>query len=185
VVLLVLIISGIAGTIYLQRQGKTKGAAPQAQSQSPGSAAGSAPSSASDNSSSGAPADEAASSAQTPASSEPGQQTPGPVAAAPAPQPVSTPPVAESVRAMNLGNYPGATPVAIATLSGETVVAGFLTRDTPQQVMQYYKIRFPVSTMTDSGGKGTLSAMLPGGVRIKIHAEPQGGNTQVMVLQEN
>jgi hypothetical protein len=86
---------------------------------------------------------------------------------------------------MNLGNYPGATPVAIATLSGETVVAGFLTRDTPQQVMQYYKVRFPLSTATESEGTANLTATLPDGARIRIHAEPQGGNTQVMVLQEN
>ncbi len=86
---------------------------------------------------------------------------------------------------MNLGNYPGATPVAIATLTGETVVAGFLTRDTPHQVVQFYKIRFPVSTTTENEGKGELSATLPGGERIRIQAEPQGTNTQVMVLQEN
>ncbi len=85
---------------------------------------------------------------------------------------------------MNLGSYPGATPVAMATLTGETVVASFLTRDTPQQVMQYYKIRFPVSTTSESAGKAELSAALPDGVQIRIQAQFQGANTQVMVLQE-
>jgi hypothetical protein len=92
--------------------------------------------------------------------------------------------VGGSIRAMNLGNYPGATPVAIATLTGETVVAGFLTRDTPKQVMQFYKIRFPLSTTNESEEKAELSATLPGGERIRIQAQPQGSNTQVMVLQE-
>jgi hypothetical protein len=85
---------------------------------------------------------------------------------------------------MNLGNYPAATPVAIATLTGETVVAGFLTRDTPQQVVQFYKVRFPASTSSETEGTAELSAILPGGERIRIQAVPQGTNTQVMVLQE-
>ncbi len=86
---------------------------------------------------------------------------------------------------MNLGNYPGATPAAIATLTGETVVAGFLTRDTPQQVIGFYKIRFPVSTTAETDSKSELSATLPGGQRVRVQAQSQGSNTQVMILQEN
>jgi hypothetical protein len=142
VVMLVLISCGIAGTVYLQRQGKAK-------------------------------------TQQTAASNSTSNSS------TPVPVPSPATPVADSIRAMNLGSYPGATPVAVATLSGETVVAGFLTRDTPQQVMQYYKIRFPVSTMSESEGRAELSTNLPGGERIRIHAEPQGSNTQVIVLQEN
>jgi hypothetical protein len=183
VVLLVLIVGGIAGTIYLQRQAKAKSAAQQGQSQPPESAA---PSSTTSNAPSpAAPAAESVSSGQTTVSPAPSQPSPAPATATPAPQPVSPPAVAASIRAMKLGSYPGATPVAIATLTGETVVAGFLTRDTPQQVMQYYKVRFPLSATTESEGKTDLTATLPDGARIRIHAEPQGQKTQVLVLQEN
>lgn len=164
VVLLLLIAGGIAGTVYLQRQGKAKPAAT-----SNGSNPASPPS--------------PATSAPIPATSEATTKatTPAPATAAPP----TAAPVAESIRVMNLGSYPGATPVAIATLTGETVVAGFLTRDTPQQVIQFYKIRFPVSKTSESEGKSEISATLPGGERIRIQAQSQGKSTGVMVLQEN
>lgn len=164
VLLLLLIAVGIAGTVYLQRQGKAKAAA---------ASAGTNPASSTS----------PATSAPTPATSEP---TASATTLEPARAAASTPaPVADSIRVMNLGDYPGATPVAIATLTGETVVAGFLTRDTPQQVIQFYKIRFPASTTIEGEGKAELSATLPGGERIRIQAQSQVTSTQVMVLQEN
>jgi hypothetical protein len=96
-----------------------------------------------------------------------------------------SPVIPDSIRALNLGNYPGATPVAITTLSGDTVVAGFLTKDRPEQVIQFYKIRFPVSSATSTEGKAQLSARLPAGERIRIDAQPQGASTQVMIVQEH
>jgi zinc ribbon protein len=169
IVLLVLIAGGIAGTVYFQKRGKAKVvAAEQGQSQ----VAEPEPSS---NTPSATPTN------TTLAASTPTSSAPAPVST-PAPTP-SAPALADSIRVMNLGNYPGATPVAIATLTGETVVAGFLTRDTPQQVMQFYKVRFPVSTTTESEGKADLNAILPDGAHLRIHAEPQGPNTQVMILQ--
>lgn len=180
VVLLLLIAGGIGGTVYLQRQGKAKAAAQQVppDTSQPSVTPSSNSSSAIANT---APVSSPGTSSPTPATSEP-----TPVAARVTPAPVPSPgPVADSLRAMNLGNYPGAMPVGIATLTGETVVAGFLTRDTPHQVVQFYKIRFPVSTTAESEGKAELSATLPGGQRIRIQAVPQGTNTQVMVLQEN
>ncbi len=100
------------------------------------------------------------------------------------PAAAQSPAVADSIRALNLGNYPGATPVAMGTLSGDTVIAGFLTHDTPEQVMQFYKIRFPVATSSVAEGKAQLSATLPAGERIRVDAQPQGGSTQVMIVQE-
>ena len=167
VVLLLLIAGGIGGTVYFQRQGKAKAAAQQALTET------SQPCE--------TPPSNASAAASVPANSSPA--TPAPTATVPAVAPAAVP-VADSIRAMNLGNYPGATPVAIATLTGETVVAGFLTRDTPHQVMQFYRVRFPVATTNESEGKAELSATLPGGERIRIQAQPQGSNTQVMVLQE-
>lgn len=184
VVLVVLIAGGIAGTVYLQRQGKAKAAA--AQQTPPETSRPSEMTSPNSSSASSAPA-----SVPSPAVSAPSPATPEPTPATPAPTPATAAPaaaapvVAGSIRAMSLGNYPGATPVAIATLTGETVVAGFLTRDTPQQVMQYYRVRFPASTTAESQGRTELSATLPGGERIRIQAQSQGTNTQVMVLQEN
>lgn len=169
VVLLLLIVGGVAGTIYLQRQGKTKAVAAQ---QTP---AESSPLPETNSPATSTPQQVSSVASSTSAGS-------GSTSTASAPPPVA--PVADSVRAMNLGNYPGANPVAIATLTGETVVAGFLTRDTPQQVMQFYKIRFPSSTTNEIEGKAELFATLPGGERIRIQAQPQGSNTQVMVLQE-
>lgn len=171
--LLVLIVGGIAGTVYLQRQGKAKATAAQSNS-----ASTSQPSETVSPSSS--PSSSPATSTPTPApTAAPSDAQPATSTSAP-----SSAPVTDAVRAMNLGNYPGATQVAIATLTGETVVAGFLTRDTPQQVMQFYKIRFPVSTTSVNEGKAELSATLPGGERLRIQAQPQGTNTQVIVLQE-
>ena len=86
------------------------------------------------------------------------------------------------LHSLNLGNYPGATPVAIATLNGETVIAGFLTRDKPEQVVQFYRVRFPISEITLAGATSHLSATLPDGQRIRIDAEPQGANTQVKIV---
>lgn len=87
------------------------------------------------------------------------------------------------LKALNLGSYPGATPVAIVTLNGETVVAGFVTRDRPEQVMQYYKVRFPISELTTDTAGAHLSATLPNQQRIRIDASPQGTATQVKIVR--
>jgi Flp pilus assembly protein TadG len=87
------------------------------------------------------------------------------------------------IRALNLGNYPAATPVAIVTLNGETVVAGFVTRDRPDQVMQFYKVRFPIAEVTVDNLGSHLSAALPNDQRIRIDAEPQGSSTQVKIIR--
>jgi hypothetical protein len=87
------------------------------------------------------------------------------------------------IRALNLGNYPAATPVAIATLNGDTVLAGFVTRDRPDQVMQFYKVRFPISEVTTDNLGSHLLATLPNNQRIRIDAEPQGSSTQVKIVR--
>ena len=87
------------------------------------------------------------------------------------------------IRALNLGNYPAATPVAIVTLNGETVIAGFITKDRPDQVMQFYKVRFPISDVASDSSGSHLSATLPNNQRIRIDAEPQGNGTQVKVVR--
>src|SRR5512146_1084565 len=113
-------------------------------------------------------------------------QTPAPSASAPVTSaPATAPAIPDSIRVLNLGNYPGATPVAIATLTGETVIAGFLTHDTPQQVIQFYKIRFPVSSEQESEGKVRISATLPENQRVRIEAQPQSPNTQVIIFLEH
>ena len=102
--------------------------------------------------------------------------------------PTSTEPTSVSgdyLHSLNLGSYPGATPVAIATLNGEKVIAGFVTRDKPEQVVQFYKVRFPISEVTAEGATSHLAATLPNGERIRIDAEPQGANTQVKIVSAN
>ncbi len=89
------------------------------------------------------------------------------------------------IRALNLQNYPGATPVAIAVLNGDTVIAGFVTKDRPDQVMQFYKVRFPVSDVTVDTAGSHLAANLANGQRIRIDAEPQGASTQVKIVRPN
>jgi hypothetical protein len=101
--------------------------------------------------------------------------------AAAAPQPAA--PEDTYIRALNLGNYPAATPVAIVTLNGETVLAGFITRDRPDQVMQFYKVRFPISEVTTDNLGSHLSATLPNNQRIRIDAAPQGSSTQVKIVR--
>jgi len=101
--------------------------------------------------------------------------------AASAPQQVA--PEDSYIRALNLGNYPAATPVAIATLNGDTVLAGFVTRDRPDQVMQFYKVRFPISEVTTDNLGSHLLATLPNSRRIRIDAEPQGSSTQVKIVR--
>jgi hypothetical protein len=84
---------------------------------------------------------------------------------------------------LNLGSYPAATPVAIVTLNGESVVAGFVTRDRPDQVMQYYKVRFPIAEVSSENGTSHLAATLPNDQKIRIDAQPQGANTQVKIVR--
>jgi hypothetical protein len=113
------------------------------------------------------------------------EQSQIPAQPASVPAPAAPPAIPDSVRVLNLGNYPGATPVAIATLTGETVIAGFLTHDTPQQVIQFYKIHFPISSQQESEGKAQLSATLPENQRVRIEAQPQTPNTQVIIFLEH
>ena len=86
------------------------------------------------------------------------------------------------IQSLNLGNYPNATPVAIATLSGEKIISGFLTKDSPGQVMQFYKIRFPVSEVSVNGPNAMMTATLANGQVVRIYAEPQGTSTQVRIV---
>ena len=111
------------------------------------------------------------------------QRKPKEVAAEAASGPQAAAPEDTYIRALNLGNYPAATPVAIATLNGDTVIAGFVTRDRPDQVMQFYKVRFPISEVTTDNLGSHLSATLPNNQRIRIDAEPQGSSTQVKVVR--
>ena len=111
------------------------------------------------------------------------QRKPKEEAAQAASAPQAAAPEDTYIRALNLGNYPAATPVAIATLNGDTVIAGFVTRDRPDQVMQFYKVRFPISEVTTDNLGSHLSATLPNNQRIRIDAEPQGSSTQVKVVR--
>ncbi len=111
------------------------------------------------------------------------QRKPKEAAAQAASAPQAAVPEDDYIRALNLGSYPAATPVAIVTLNGETVIAGFVTRDRPDQVMQFYKVRFPISEVTTDNLGSHLSATLPNNEHIRIDAEPQGSNTQVKVVR--
>lgn len=89
----------------------------------------------------------------------------------------------DSIRALHLESYPAATPVAIVTLNGEAVIAGFVTKDRPEQVVQFYKVRFPISDVSSDEAGAHLSATLPGTQRIRIDAEPQGDGTEVKIVR--
>ncbi|HEX6878984.1 MAG TPA: hypothetical protein VF135_01350, partial [Terriglobales bacterium] len=67
-------------------------------------------------------------------------------------------------------------------LSGEKIISGFLTKDRPEQVMQFYKIRFPVSEVSVNGPNAMMTATLANGQVVRIYAEPQGTSTQVRIV---
>jgi len=85
---------------------------------------------------------------------------------------------------LNLGAYPGSTAVAVTDESAGEVIAAFQTRDTPQQVIGYYKIRFPVANTSDEEGKSELRAALPNGQQILIQASVQANGTEVHIIRE-
>jgi hypothetical protein len=88
------------------------------------------------------------------------------------------------IRNLNLGAYPGSTAIAVTDESSGEVIAAFRTRDTPQQVIGYYKIRFPVSNASDSEGRSELRAALPNGQQISIQASAQANGTEVQITRE-
>lgn len=88
------------------------------------------------------------------------------------------------IRNLNLGAYPGSIAIAVTDESAGEVIAAFRTRDTPQQVIGYYKIRFPVATARDEEGKSELRAALPNGKQILIQAAVQANGTEVQIIRE-
>ena len=88
------------------------------------------------------------------------------------------------VRNLNLAAYPGATAVAVTSDSGENVIAAFQTRDTPQQVIQYYRVRFPVSDTVGQEGQSELWATLANSKRIVVRAtqQPNGSRVDIVLM---
>lgn len=97
---------------------------------------------------------------------------------------VAANPAGRSEDSLNLGKYPGSTPIRISNSQDEYVVASFLTRDTPDQVIGYYKVRFPVSETTRTENSAELSAALAGGSNIRISAQSQSNGTEVKIVRE-
>ena len=106
------------------------------------------------------------------------KKTASPPAAAAAPSKTTGP-----APNLNLANYPGSTPMAVID-GGQDVIAAFRTRDTPQQVIGFYKVRFPVSTTTGDERQSELQAELPDGQRIRVHAEQGSGGTEVHIIRD-
>jgi hypothetical protein len=88
------------------------------------------------------------------------------------------------LQSLNLAAYPGATPVAVASAPGLDVVAAFHTRDTANQVIGFYKVRFPIADITSEEGKSELRAALPNAGHVRIRAESQGSGTDVWIISE-
>lgn len=86
--------------------------------------------------------------------------------------------------ALNLGSYPGATPIPLATFQGENVFAAFLTRDTPDQVIGFYKVRFPVAETSALDSGTQLVAALANGEHIRIVAVTKPNGTEVKIARE-
>jgi hypothetical protein len=87
------------------------------------------------------------------------------------------------LRSLNLGAYPGSTPATISTDTTEDVISAFQTRDTPQQVIGYYKVRFPVADTIGAPGQSELRAALPSG-HIIVRATQQGSGSLVYIIRE-
>jgi hypothetical protein len=88
------------------------------------------------------------------------------------------------LRSLNLGSYPGSTPAAITTDTTENVVSAFQTRDTPQQVIGYYKVRFPVADTIGDSSKSELRAAFPGGAHVVIRAMQQPNGSLVYIIRQ-
>lgn len=88
------------------------------------------------------------------------------------------------IRNLNLGAYPGASAIAVTDESAGEVIAAFRTRDTPEQVIGFYKVRFPVANATSEEGNLKLRAALPNGQRILIQAVSQANVTEVHIIRE-
>lgn len=85
---------------------------------------------------------------------------------------------------LNLGSYPGAISIRVANPEGENILSSFLTHDTPDQVIGYYKVRFPVSETTRTENSAELSAVLAGGSNIRISAQSVSNGTEVKIVRE-
>lgn len=88
------------------------------------------------------------------------------------------------MRNLNLGSYPGATAIAVTDEGAGEVIAAFRTSDTPEQVIGFYKIRFPVSDSNAEEGKSELNATLPNGQQILIEATAQPNGTEVRIIRQ-
>lgn len=86
------------------------------------------------------------------------------------------------LRSLHLGSYPGATAAAVTSDTGEDVIAAFQTKDTPQQVVGYYKVRFPISELTSSDGQMELRAALPNSGSVVVRATAQNSGTLVNII---
>jgi len=88
------------------------------------------------------------------------------------------------LQSLNLASYPGSTAAAVANDTGENVIAAFRTRDTPQQVIGYYKIRFPVADVVGQEGQSELRAALPDGEHVVIRAIQGQNGTSVLIIRK-
>jgi hypothetical protein len=88
--------------------------------------------------------------------------------------------VATTVQTFGLEKYPGARPVAASSSDTEQVAVAFETNDTPQQVIGYYRVRFPVAQVTTDPTHSTLSAEMNGNqVLITADALVRGSRVRI------
>ncbi len=87
------------------------------------------------------------------------------------------------IRSLNLPQYPGSKPAIVSSNSTEEIIAAFQTRDTPQQVMGFYKIRFPVADTLGQQGQSELRATLATGEHIVVRAASQSEGTLVTIIR--
>ncbi len=79
-----------------------------------------------------------------------------------------------------LEKYPGARPIAVYGNAGENVIAAFETIDTPEQVIGYYRVRFPVAQVTSTDDAWVLAADM-GGRQVQIHAHALAHGSRVQI----
>jgi len=82
-----------------------------------------------------------------------------------------------------LQNYPGARPTPVFGDGAGRVIAAFETSDSPEQVMGFYRVRFPVSEVISAETGLVLTADMNGS-GIEVRAEPMAHGSRVQITSQ-
>lgn len=102
-----------------------------------------------------------------------------------APAPIVDGPQSSSaaLETYGLQNYPGARPTPVFGEASGRVIAAFETSDSPEQVMGYYRVRFPVSEVISTETGLVLTADMNGS-GIEVRAEPMAQGSRVQITSQ-